>query len=313
MRSWETIGENCLKRLDPEFVKQRDTGQTNRQTGEKITLSYIEGWKALEEANRIFGHGSWSRETTLIPLGEPYEATNKWGKKLWHVDYAAKVRITVDLGVGSPVIRDGCGFGSGINSDRGAAYEGAMKEAETDATKRALVTFGNPFGLELYDKDRLKHIAEEAEPQDAWDKVPEPATGISPHDFKREPGENSSAMGGRDLDLLKPEMMKCRTETELTEWWKGHSDVIIELNTDLRWGFFTTMIMRGLDLCTNGTRLETFWNKHEKALKVLKKADEKAGTHKFTALEDYKVERFAQLAQAEDYEIKASLTPLDAG
>ena len=33
------------------------------------------------------------------------------------------------------------------------AHEMALKAAETDATKRALATFGNPFGLALYDKD----------------------------------------------------------------------------------------------------------------------------------------------------------------
>jgi hypothetical protein len=30
----------------------------------------------------------------------------------------------------------------------------ALKAAETDATKRALATFGRPFGLELYRKDK---------------------------------------------------------------------------------------------------------------------------------------------------------------
>ncbi len=34
----------------------------------------------------------------------------------------------------------------------GEARESALKEAETDAMKRALTTFGNPFGLALYDK-----------------------------------------------------------------------------------------------------------------------------------------------------------------
>src|SRR5262245_64004157 len=35
-----------------------------------------------------------------------------------------------------------------------SAHEIALKAAETDGTKRALATFGNPFGLALYDKDR---------------------------------------------------------------------------------------------------------------------------------------------------------------
>ncbi len=36
-----------------------------------------------------------------------------------------------------------------------------LKAAETDATKRALATFGNPFGLALYDKD-LSHVTRRA-------------------------------------------------------------------------------------------------------------------------------------------------------
>jgi hypothetical protein len=36
----------------------------------------------------------------------------------------------------------------------GEAVESAIKGAETDATKRALVLFGWPFGLALYDKNR---------------------------------------------------------------------------------------------------------------------------------------------------------------
>ena len=39
-------------------------------------------------------------------------------------------------------------------ADLGLARESALKEAETDATKRALMTFGNPFGLALYDKQQ---------------------------------------------------------------------------------------------------------------------------------------------------------------
>ena len=38
--------------------------------------------------------------------------------------------------------------------DLGQAHESALKEAETDAMKRALMTFGNPFGLALYDKQQ---------------------------------------------------------------------------------------------------------------------------------------------------------------
>jgi hypothetical protein len=64
------------------------------------------------------------------------------------------VRITVGEGTGAPLIREGCGAGHGIDTDLGQAHESALKEAETDAMKRALMTFGNPFGLALYDKQQ---------------------------------------------------------------------------------------------------------------------------------------------------------------
>jgi len=62
------------------------------------------------------------------------------------------VRVTVTAGGLTPLIREGSGAGHGIDVDLGQAHESALKEAETDAMKRALMTFGNPFGLALYDK-----------------------------------------------------------------------------------------------------------------------------------------------------------------
>lgn len=107
------------------------------------SLSYVEAWHAIAEANRIFGFDAWNRETVeLRLLGEPRLTDGKY-----RVGYMAKVRVTV-----GDVIREGCGFGSGIDKDPDQAHESALKEAESDAMKRALMTFGNPFGLALYDK-----------------------------------------------------------------------------------------------------------------------------------------------------------------
>jgi hypothetical protein len=63
------------------------------------------------------------------------------------------VRIQVRAG-DNLVIREGTGAGHCEASNMGEAHENALKEAETDATKRALSTFGNPFGLALYDKEQ---------------------------------------------------------------------------------------------------------------------------------------------------------------
>ena len=62
-----------------------------------------------------------------------------------------KVRIT---GPGrTPVtVREGIGTGFGRALQPELAHDIALKAAETDATKRALATFGNPFGLALYDR-----------------------------------------------------------------------------------------------------------------------------------------------------------------
>jgi hypothetical protein len=72
------------------------------------------------------------------------------------------VRITVGEGTGAQLIREGCGAGHGIDTDLGQAHESALKEAETDAMKRALMTFGNPFGLALYDKQQREVTRPEA-------------------------------------------------------------------------------------------------------------------------------------------------------
>ncbi len=66
--------------------------------------------------------------------------------------YTTKVRITVRAG-DTITVREGIGTGTGRSHFPEVAHEMGLKAAETDATKRALATFGNPFGLALYDKE----------------------------------------------------------------------------------------------------------------------------------------------------------------
>lgn len=122
--------------------------QERSQSGRK--LSYIEGWHAIAEANRIFGFDGWMRETVEIKMvSEKARKIGTAGAEGWGVTYICRVRITV-----GDIVREGCGSGHGIDRDLGQAHESALKEAETDAMKRALMTFGNPFGLALYDKTK---------------------------------------------------------------------------------------------------------------------------------------------------------------
>jgi recombination DNA repair RAD52 pathway protein len=131
----------------------RDNVKERERAGRKF--SYIEGWHAEAEANRIFGHASWDSETVYERCVA--EQARKIGRAPnqrdgWAVSYICKVRITVTTPGGDKVVRDGVGAGHGIDADVGLAHESALKEAATDAEKRALKTFGNPFGLALYDK-----------------------------------------------------------------------------------------------------------------------------------------------------------------
>lgn len=135
--------------LSASAVRDRNQG------GRKV--NYIEGWHAIAEANRIFGFDGWTRETVELKcVAEKERGIGKQQDPGFGVSYIAKVRIRV-----GEIVREGCGTGHGIDRDLGQAHESALKEAETDAMKRALMTFGNPFGLALYDKTQANVVDDE--------------------------------------------------------------------------------------------------------------------------------------------------------
>lgn len=107
-------------------------------------LSYLEGWFTISEANRIFGFDGWSRETLDSRCVMARET-----RGTFLAVYLARVRITVQAD-STTIIREGHGTGEGRGTSPGEVHDIALKAAETDATKRALATFGKPFGLELY-------------------------------------------------------------------------------------------------------------------------------------------------------------------
>ena len=136
----DTQARQLKAKLNSRHVKTREADGT--------TLHYIEGWHAIAEANRIFGYDAWDRRT----LGARCVWTANSGQK-FQAAYVAKVRIRVRAG-DITITRDGSGTGEGSALTPGQAHDIALKSAETDATKRALITFGNPFGLALYDAER---------------------------------------------------------------------------------------------------------------------------------------------------------------
>ena len=122
--------------LRPEYIRTRQAHGRE--------LSFIEGWHAIAEANRIFGVDGWNRETV-----ESRCVFSRETRGTFAAVYVAKVRVTVRAG-GETVVREGHGTGEGRSTSPGETHDIALKGAETDATKRALATFGRPLGLSLY-------------------------------------------------------------------------------------------------------------------------------------------------------------------
>ncbi len=120
-------------KLNPDAVKPPAPGKYG---------SYIEGWHSIAEANRIFGFDGWSYRVTRLEVTNAGEVNGKH-----QIGYLCSVLVTVEN-----VEREDFGHGAGDSKNLGNAHDSAIKEAVTDALKRALKSFGNPFGLALYDK-----------------------------------------------------------------------------------------------------------------------------------------------------------------
>jgi len=117
------------------------------------TLDYISGEHAIAEANRIFGFDGWSCETIHMECVKESPIT-----------YIARVRVKA-----GGVTREGWG------GDSSHDHEMAVKGAETDAIKRALRTFGNQFGLPLYDKEEnAENLTRGSEPAPTLRPDPSP-------------------------------------------------------------------------------------------------------------------------------------------
>ncbi len=163
-------------------------------------LSYVEGWYVLAQANRIFGFDGWDRETveTKCIMGREARGTAT-------AVYAARVRITVRTD-DRVIVRDGHGTGEATGQSMGEVHDRALKAAETDATKRALATFGRAFGLALYagtggtaEPRNGQHAAPSSSPPPA--NKPEEAIVSAPADVAPPPATADATTNGAATSL----------------------------------------------------------------------------------------------------------------
>ena len=126
--------EQLNQPIDPKVVAFRQQGN--------MQLAYLESWYVINEANRIFGFDGWQSETVQLDCVQSDD---------FCVTYIAKVRVTI-----GDVLREGvgAGHGKGKSVNLGDKHESAVKEAESDARKRAFMQFGSQFGLSLYDRTK---------------------------------------------------------------------------------------------------------------------------------------------------------------
>jgi Rad52/22 family double-strand break repair protein len=173
-------------------------------------LSYIEAWFTISEANRIFGFDGWSRETV-----ESRCVLARENRGTFVAVYVAKVRITVQA-AGTIVIREGHGSGEGRGTSPGEVHDISLKAAETDATKRAFATFGKPFGLELYRKDRNSVLQNLPTLNPATASLPtQPRVGSHPDDTTPIPRPSHyyrRRHQGSMAELLRQDQAKTREE-----------------------------------------------------------------------------------------------------
>ena len=119
-------------------------------------LHYLEGHYVISQANRIFGFDGWDRETVFSNCIASRQVQGRV-----QTSYITRVRIVVRAG-STTITREGLGAGEATADTAGQAHERAAKAAETDATKRALSTFGAPFGLTLYAAKTLQSKSRES-------------------------------------------------------------------------------------------------------------------------------------------------------
>lgn len=141
------VHAELAKGLGPEYVSSR------KGPAGAGDLSYLSTNDCIDLLNRIFGSDRWSH-SIIFHHTDLREQSNKW-----IADATCIVRITVRWPDGATSFHEGKGYGGnkGLKT-RGEAVEGAEKEAESDALKRAARNFGSATGNCLYDKQFVTHL-----------------------------------------------------------------------------------------------------------------------------------------------------------
>ena len=131
---WDTLPPTVIEKLgqplDPGLVSQRK-GRAGR------TYSYVEGRTAIDQANRIFGHGGWGYDLVgEVSLRDIENVDGQTGEVKRVRAYSATVRINVT----GALSRTDVGFHV-VAEETADGHDTAYKAAVTDALKRGSQEF----------------------------------------------------------------------------------------------------------------------------------------------------------------------------
>ncbi|KAI5133966.1 DNA repair and recombination protein RAD52 [Nematocida ausubeli] len=137
------IKQELERQLGPEYISFRNCGYTEEP--------YIEGWTAVQMANRIFGYNGWSSQVLSVQTVDAEDLPDNRST----ISAQAHIRITLKDGI----IREDIGFGVAERvNGKGKAIKQAYKSAVTDGIKRALKQFGRAMGSCCNDKNYIRQI-----------------------------------------------------------------------------------------------------------------------------------------------------------
>ena len=187
--------------LDPALASQRK-GRAGR------SYDYLEGHVVIEQANRIFGYGSWGYELAGdVTLRQVETVDTKTGEVTTASTYSAPVRVTVagapprtDIGV-HPVAEDTLD-----------GHDTAIKGAVTDGMKRAFRSFGVQFGNGFYGDQ--PQAGNPPQPQ----RVPAQANGNSGQAQGRSPVRQAQDRRSEsEIEKLRKRLIEIAAEQGLDE------------------------------------------------------------------------------------------------
>ncbi|WP_329368890.1 Rad52/Rad22 family DNA repair protein [Streptomyces sp. NBC_00669] len=128
-------------------------------------FSHLQQWDVRRWLIRIFGFGGFDTEILSVTVLRDAAQRAEGGRYRYAAVYRVHQRLTVKDVHGNRLASfDGVATGAAERWTPGEAHDDAVKEADSQALKRAAVNIGDQFGLSLYDSGSFDPVVRWAAP-----------------------------------------------------------------------------------------------------------------------------------------------------